>query len=165
MDGNKNALIVIAEDSITQAEQLKHILQKEGYKVLHGLNGKKAFSIIKSHVPALIISDILMPEMNGYEMCKLLKTDEALKNIPVILLTSLTEPTDIIEGLKCGADNFITKPYDEKHLVSCIENALLNMQLRKQDSTETGIEISFKGANYHITSNRLQILDLLLSTY
>ncbi len=165
MDKAEDKLIVIAEDSVAQAEQLKYILQKEGYRVLHGLNGKEAFKIIKREKPLLIISDIIMPEMDGYELCELVKTDEELKEIPVILLTALTDPIDIINGLESGADNFITKPYEERHLLSRIQNIITNLEFRKKQFSEMGIDVFFNCKNYHINSNKLQILDLLLTTY
>jgi PAS domain S-box-containing protein len=165
MTKNANNLIVIAEDSLTQAEQLKHILTKNRYRVLHGRNGKDAFDLIRKNEPLLVISDIIMPEINGYELCRMIKTDDLLKEIPVILLTVLSDPSDVIKGLECGADNFIIKPYKEKYLLSRIHNILINRELRKEQLSEMGIDIFFANTKHFITSNRLQILDLLLSTY
>jgi DNA-binding response OmpR family regulator len=165
MKKNNNNLIVIAEDSPTQAEQLKHILTKNGYRVLHGRDGRDAFNMIKRERPLLIISDVIMPEINGYELCKAVKTDDQLKGIPVILLTVLSDSADVIKGLECGADNFITKPYSAKHLLSRIHNILINKELRKERLSETGIEIFFANKKYYVNSDRVQILDLLLSTY
>ncbi|MBI4641552.1 MAG: EAL domain-containing protein [Candidatus Tectomicrobia bacterium] len=85
--------------------------------------------------------------------------------MPVILLTSLSDPKDVIRGLECGADNFITKPYDEEILLSRIQYFLENQELLGIEKVQTGIEIFFEGQKYLITSNRLQILNLLLSTY
>ncbi len=165
MKKNNNNLIVIAEDSPTQAEQLKHILTKNGYRVLHGRNGKDAFDVTKRERPVMVISDIMMPEINGYELCKAIKTDDQLKGIPVILLTVLSDSAEVIKGLECGADNFITKPYNEKYLLSRIHNILRNKELRKERLSEMGIEIFFANKKYYVNSDRLQILDLLLSTY
>ncbi len=159
------AEILIAEDSPTQAEQLKHLLEKAGYTVRATANGKQALEAAQDRRPALIISDIVMPEMNGFEFCRHIKKDEELKNIPVILLTALSDSCDIMRGLQCGADNFITKPYDEDYLLSRVQYALLNRGLRESERTEIGVEVFFSGEKYHITSDRLQILNLLLSTY
>ena len=159
------AEILIAEDSPTQAEQLKHLLEKAGYTVRATANGKQALEAAHDRRPALIISDIVMPEMNGFEFCRHIKKDEELKNIPVILLTALSDSCDIMRGLQCGADNFITKPYDEDYLLSRVQYALLNRGLRESERTEIGVEVFFSGEKYHITSDRLQILNLLLSTY
>lgn len=160
-----NNLIVIAEDSLTQAEQLKYTLENAGYRVLHGINGKEAFSLIKKEKPILLITDILMPVMDGYELCKKVKTDADLENIPVILLTTLSDPSDIIDGLESKADNFITKPYIDKDLLSRVRSIIINQELRKDQLSEMGLDIFFAGKKHRITSNRLQILDLLLSLF
>jgi DNA-binding response OmpR family regulator len=150
------AEILIAEDSPTQAEQLKHLLEKAGYTVTAAVNGKQALEAAHDRKPALIISDIMMPEMDGFGLCRHVKKDEELKDIPVILLTALSDPCDIMRGLQCGADNFITKPYDEDYLLSRVQYALLNVGLRKSDKMEFGVEVFFADKKYHITSGRLQ---------
>lgn len=162
---NNKLKILIVEDSPTQARQLKYLLEKNGFSVTSAANGKEALSILLNYKPALIISDILMPEMDGFELSGNIRADERLKDIPVILLTSLSDPTDVIRGLECGADNFITKPYDEQYLISRIDYMLLSRELCKSDMTRMGIEIYFGGQKYNITSERRQILNLLLSTY
>jgi len=116
-------------------------------------------------LPALIISDILMPEMDGYELSQKVKAHDELKGIPIILLTQLTEPEDIVRGLGCGADNFITKPYDRELLLSRIRYVLVNQEIRKDRVMEMGIEVFFAGKKHFINSDRIQILDLLFSTY
>lgn len=162
---SKGIKVTVAEDSPTQAEQLRYILEKEGYGVSVFCNGREALSAMGSSVPDIVISDILMPEMDGYQLCKEIKADERLRTIPVILLTSLSDPADVLKGLECGADNFITKPYDDKYLLTRIHHMLINMELRKETKVQMGVEIFFRGLKYFITAERQQILDLLLSTY
>ena len=157
--------ILVVEDSPTQAEQLRHLLESSGYTVTAAANGKQALAAVQERKPALIISDIVMPEMDGYELCRHLKADESLKEIPVILLTALSDPREVIKGLGCGADNFVTKPYSEKFLVSRIQNIFANQDLRKERISQISIEIFFAGQKHLITSDRLQILDLLLSSF
>ena len=113
----------------------------------------------------MVVSDIMMPEMDGYQLCRRIKEDNNFKDVPVILLTSLSDPVDVIKGLECGADNFITKPYDENYLLSRIQYILINRKLYKSDKMQMEIEIFFAGQKYFITSERQQILNLLLSTY
>jgi len=167
----KNVEILIVEDSPTQAEELKYILEQQRYQVTVAKNGKEAVNLLNRHNPAIIISDVMMPEMDGYQLCKHIKTDQNLKNIPVILLTTLSDPQDVITGLQCGADNFVTKPYDKEYLMSRINHLLSNMSLygdkrTKEDLTiNLGLTINFGNRTYTITSDRLQILNLLLSTY
>jgi len=161
-----NNTILIVEDSLTQIEQLKYILENEGYAVKTASNGVAACEALKESKPDLVISDIIMPEMGGYELCRFIKQDLSLKSIPVMLLTSLGDPKDVIKGLQAGADNFLTKPFNEKFLLSRVKYILLNRELRRGIfSSEMGVEIVFGGDKYFINSDKMQIIDLLLSTY
>jgi two-component system, sensor histidine kinase and response regulator len=201
--GNAAVEALIVEDSPTQALQLKHMLDRHGYRAAIANNGREALTRLHQCVasepqgrgrqaqnaehrsvmddagqgrrpssdahlprkPLIVISDIVMPEMDGYELCRSIKADEQLADIPVILLTSLSDPKDVFKGLECGADNFIVKPYDEPFLLSRIRFILANQQLREVERAQMGLEIFFAGQRYFITSDRLQILNLLLSTY
>ena len=161
----KDVEILIVEDSPKQAEQLKYLLERHGYAVTVAANGKEALAAGRRRKPTIAISNIIMPDMDGYQLCRQIKADENLKDIPVILLTSLSNPTDVIKGLESGADNFIMKPYNEEYLLSRINYIIANRELRKSEKLEIGIEILFAGQKYFINSERRQILDLLLSTY
>jgi two-component system cell cycle response regulator len=160
-----NINILLVEDSMTQSVMLQNILKQNYYNVTALQNGKEAIEYLQNNKPAIIISDVIMPEMNGYELCRHIKSMDSARDIPVILLTSLSEPEDIIKGLECGANNFITKPYDEKLLLSRIKYILINQELRKSVSTEMKIELYFGGQKHFISSDRMQILDILLATY
>ncbi|HEY1923553.1 MAG TPA: response regulator, partial [Tepidisphaeraceae bacterium] len=157
--------ILIAEDSPTQAELLKHTLERHGYRATIAVNGRQAIDAARKHKPTMLISDVLMPEMDGYELCRQFKTDPDLKNVPVILLTTLADPQDVIHGLECRADNFIIKPYDERHLLARIQFMLINSEIRETNQTAIGVEVFFNGQKHFITADRLNILNLLLSTY
>jgi len=157
--------ILIVEDSQTQAEQLKHLLEKNNYQVSVAGDGMQALDILRESKPSLIISDIVMPNISGYELCARIKSDEALQEIPVILLTSLSHMKDVFEGLACGADNFITKPYDDEYLISQVEHILSNINLQKDQRVRVGVEIIFEGKKRFISADQQQMLTLLLSTY
>ena len=157
--------ILVAEDSPTQAEQLKYILEQHGYSVQAACNGQEALACIERRAPTLVISDVIMPRMGGYELCSRIKQAATLRNIPVILLTSLNDPADVVRGLECGADSFIFKPYEEHYLLARISYILANQHLRANEVTQMGVEVFFAGKKFFITSDRLQILNLLLSTY
>ena len=161
----KNSEILIVEDSLTQREQIRHLLEAHGFTVKSATNGKQALQQLRKHQPALVISDIVMPEMDGYTLCGEMKSDSSLRDIPVILLTSLASPEDIIKGLQCGADNFIKKPFNEQYLLSRVEYILVNRKLRKSDKLQMGVELYLGGQKHFITADRQQILDLLISTY
>jgi signal transduction histidine kinase len=162
-DKSGDVNILIVEDSPTQAEALSYTLTQRGYNVSIAPNGRKALNAIRKQRPTLVISDIVMPEMDGFDLCREIKKN--LKDIPVILLTALCDPADVLKGLECGADNFITKPYDENYLLARIHHILINAKLRSESKMQMGVELFFRGSKYFITSERQQILDLLLSTY
>ena len=102
----KDQYILGAEDSPVQAKRLKHILNSNNINCEICTNGAEALQAAMEKKPIMIISDIVMPGMDGYEFCSRIKTNPGLKDIPVILLTALSDPLDIIRGLQAGADNF-----------------------------------------------------------
>ena len=157
--------LLIAEDSATQAAQLQHLLEKNGYTVEVAANGRIALERARIISPALVISDIIMPELDGYGLCRAIKADAKLKDTPVMLVTSLSDSEDVVRGLECGADNFVRKPYDEHYLLARIEYLLMNQKLREKQMMKMGVEISLGGHKHLITAERQQILDLLISTY
>lgn len=162
---DKRLKILIVEDSPTQAELLRFLLDVHGYDVVTVTNAKSALNVLRTDRPVLVISDIVMPEMNGYELCKIIKSDDDLKSIPVILVTRLADSDDVVNSLECGADNFIRKPYEENYLLSRIDYLLTNIHLRKNQKTLAGVEIVLCGRKHLITAERPQILDLFISTY
>lgn len=147
---------------------MKHLLEKSGYAVTAAHNGCEGLEALEglaaSALPALVVSDIRMPKMDGYELCRRVKADARWREIPVILLTALSNPKDIIHGLECGADNFVVKPYESDFLLARIRTVLANRQLGP--AADSGaIPIFFAGERYAISADRRQILNLLLSTY
>ncbi|HPT10855.1 MAG TPA: response regulator [Bacteroidales bacterium] len=157
--------IMAVEDSLVQAKKLRHFLDEKNINNAFFTNAKDALAAAHDRPPLLIISDIVMPGMDGYEFCAKIKEDPVLKDIPVILLTSLRDPLDIIKGLQAGADNFITKPYEEEYLLSRIHYLLANRDMKRSGGADLMIEIMFRGNKYQINSEKKQILDLLLSVY
>jgi two-component system, sensor histidine kinase and response regulator len=161
----KGAKVLIAEDSRTQAEQLSYYLSARGFAVTVATNGRQALELALQQKPAMIITDVVMPEMDGYSLCKEVKSLPALRDVPVVLLTSLSRPQDIVKGLECSADSFIRKPYDDKYLGSRVEYILTNVELRKTERLQVGVQLHFGGQSHFITAEKQQILDLLISTY
>ena len=157
--------ILIAEDSPTQAMQLQHMLEKNNYDVTTVSNGKEALKSINESKPLIVISDIVMPEMDGYELCRQIKSSESSRDISVILLTALSDPQDVVKSLESGADKFITKPHNESHLLSTIQHIINNKDLSGPGEIQEGTKVSYRGETYIIHSTRLQILNLLLSSY
>ena len=161
----KDATVLVVEDSLTQAKRLEHLLSREGYRVLLARNGVEGLEMTRAEKPAVVITDIMMPEMDGYDMCRRIKDEPDLAAIPVIILTALSDPEDVIKGLKCGADNFHPKPYDPEHLLRRLEIILTNLELRKAGQAQMTVEVFFSGQYHRLTADRIQIIDLLLSTF
>jgi PAS domain S-box-containing protein len=156
--------ILVVEGSATQAEVLRRTLTRYGYTVTVAGHGAHALAIAREQAPTLILIDTAMPVMDGYAMCHAIKSDPALRHVPIILLTALSDPEDIIRGLNAKADNYLTKPYDEDTLLARIEHLLANREMRKEAKTQVRAEVCFADKKHVIDSDRQQILDLLIST-
>ena len=156
---------LIVEDSPTQAEQLRIILESNGFEVETAVNGEEALDRFHRSSFDMVITDILMPGISGYDVCRRIKSEPEGKQIPVILLTTLNDPMDIVQGLECGADNFITKPYAPDYLLARIRSILDNKRLRFDSKLKLGVEIFFLGRRFTISSDKEQILGLLISTF
>ena len=165
MTGDSGVSVLIVEDSPTQAAQLRRTLERRGLSVVAARNGAEALDLLQKNLPTLVLSDVVMPGMTGFQLCSRIKADPKLKEIPVILLTSLSNPKDVINGLQCAADSFIVKPYDDEALFGRIQYILANLQLRRQSAAEMGIEILFAGEKHLIRADRMQMVDMLLATY
>ena len=98
--------ILIAEDDPVSRRLLEATLRKWGYDVLSAHDGEDAAAQMTGHRPDLVITDIIMPRMNGYDLCRHIRGQEHLKDVPIILLTSLADPNDVLKALQCGADAF-----------------------------------------------------------
>ncbi len=160
-----NRKILVVEDSETQLEVLSRLLTKAGYQVVKAKNGMEGLVSARKDSPDLIISDILMPELDGLQLCRRLKEDETLKKIPVILLTQLENSEEVIRGLEAGADNYITKPYEEDFLLSMIRSMFLFPIGFVYNPKDKCVEFRIEGKRYTVKSSRAQTLAFLLSTY
>ncbi|MFA6403502.1 MAG: response regulator [Salinivirgaceae bacterium] len=159
------ATILIAEDSATQSAQLKHLLESHKYNVIIAQDGLEALEWLSKNTPALVLSDIVMPKMNGFELCGKIKNDKKTKNIPVILLTSLSDPNEAIEGLSCGADSFIAKPYNSEYLLSNIEKMLNEKIDTDYKSSAIEIEIDYGYKKRAVKTDTKKMVRFLLNIY
>ncbi|GAB6038906.1 hypothetical protein JCM15519_34650 [Fundidesulfovibrio butyratiphilus] len=157
--------ILVVEDSLTQRMRMEHLLQKAGYVTLGAADAEHALALLAERPVTLAVSDIVMPGMNGYELCRAIRKLPGRRDLPVILLTTLSDPLDIIRGVSCGANAFVTKPYREDFLLERVAYALDN--LHKPCATQDGEPpcIVFKGQTYPLDSPTPAALDLLISVY
>ncbi len=155
--------VLIAEDSRIQAKILTKNLQEAGFEVDWAEDGEIGLQKIREREPTVVISDIEMPRMTGYEFCDAVKKDPQLRRIPFILLSTLSDAQDIIKGLHCGADNYVTKPYDPQFLIARVRS-LLETPI-DDDGDIQQLDVTLGGTKYTVKSGRQQILNLLVSTF
>lgn len=163
--------ILIVEDDTDIAELVEYNLEKEGYQALKTDNGRKALEIIKSQLPQLIILDLMLPEVDGFEICKTVKHDEKTRHIPIIMLTAKGEETDVIVGLRLGADDYVTKPFSPKVLMARVKAVLRRDTAKKKPGEIRQIgqltidmlkhQIFYKDASLELTNIEFNILEFL----
>ena len=157
--------ILIAEDDPVSRRLLEATLRKWGYDVLSAHDGEDAAAQMTGHRPDLVITDIIMPRMNGYDLCRHIRGQEHLKDVPIILLTSLSDPNDVLKALQCGADAFITKPHNKELLNSHIETMVQPDDISGTTTDDGSVIVQLEGRPVSIKPDIKQITSLLLSTY
>ncbi|MDI6786333.1 MAG: response regulator [bacterium] len=120
---NKKRLLVVDDEEVIR-ETLGCVLREKEYEVVTACDGVEALEYIYQEKIDLIVLDIMMPDMDGYQVCRLLRNDESYKNIPIIMLTAKSEKSQKFWGLKTGADEYITKPFDPEELLNKIGEIL-----------------------------------------
>jgi twitching motility two-component system response regulator PilH len=116
--------VLVVEDSSTQREMISDLLQKYGLQVATAMDGVEALAQVQQVQPDAVILDIVMPRMNGYEVCRHLKADPATQQVPIVMCSSKGEDFDRYWGIKQGADAYITKPFQPKELIGILKRCL-----------------------------------------
>jgi CheY-like chemotaxis protein len=122
-DENLKTILVI-DDSTTNVVLLEAVLNTKGYSIETALSVKEAFNIISKHTPDLILLDLLMPKINGYEFLKEIKSNDKTRGIPVVVVSALTDSENIQKSMSLGAHEFIKKPVDIPSLIKLVDNIL-----------------------------------------
>ncbi len=122
---NEENTILIVDDEPDILEFLSYNFRKKGFRIITADNGKEGMAIALAEHPTIIISDILMPEMNGVEMCLELKNQEAMKSVPIILLTAVNDDYGVQYAMSSGADQYVSKPVKFEYLFTIVELMLL----------------------------------------
>ncbi|MDP7421645.1 MAG: hybrid sensor histidine kinase/response regulator, partial [bacterium] len=120
----KGKIILVVDDSPTIRSIERHLLESEGYQVVTAENGEKGIEAARRVAPALVISDVEMPVMNGYEMVKAIRADETLKKLPIVMVTTRSSEEDRIKGLRAGANEYLGKPFEQQALLKTIKRFL-----------------------------------------
>jgi DNA-binding response OmpR family regulator len=116
--------ILVVDDEVDLVKTIQFSLETEGYKVFVSFNGEDALNQARKEKPDLILLDIMLPKLDGYKVCRLLKFDEKYKHIPILMLTAKTQEKDKILGMETGADEYITKPFDIDELIEKVKTYL-----------------------------------------
>lgn len=156
--------ILVVEDSPTQAERVRLLLEGEGYQVETAANGLEGLRRIQSAPPDLVVSDVIMPEMDGFTLCRAVKSAEATRRIPFVLLTQRSAPPDVIQGFEAGADNFIPKPFADDALLERVGRIFEQMDRQAYEGPEPEVTLQIGGHRFVVSAGKAQIVELLLFT-
>ncbi|MGB5106985.1 MAG: response regulator transcription factor [Candidatus Zixiibacteriota bacterium] len=167
----KDSILVI-EDEEDILELISYNLGKEGYRVSGVTSGEDGLKSARNNIPGLIVLDIMLPGLDGLEVCKILKSDGKTQHIPIIMLTAKSEESDVITGLEVGADDYVTKPFSPKILIARIRN-ILRRRAKEADRAVATIkihdiiihpgrhEVVVAGKSVELTLTEFQILQFL----
>jgi len=164
--------ILVVEDEEDILELVKYNLSKEGHKVEGAMSGEKALVAVRSNPPDLVLLDLMLPGVDGLEVCKRLKADPKLAQIPVIMLTAKGEEADIVTGLELGADDYVTKPFSPRVLIARIRAVLRRKAERGVDEGDPVVmgdlrihpgkhEVLVGGKAVDLTATEFRILHFL----
>ena len=157
--------VLFAEDSRVQALLLGRTLREAGYDATAAENGALALAAVRENPPDIIISDIEMPEMDGIAFCHAVKDDPELCSIPIIMVTSLATPSDLIRAIAAGADTYITKPYDGDVLLARIQERLDADRQHTPLSDRPEESVVFAGTPYAVRTSQQHTINFLLALY
>lgn len=137
MQSDKNPLILVVDDHIPAVSMLTRLLEREDYDVMSAYDGAEALDICQQTIPDLILLDVMMPKVNGFEVIKILRQTDKTENIPVILITAKNTPDDIEHGLQLGADDYIAKPFNPRELLARVKSKIDAHLLKEQLESKT----------------------------
>ena len=164
--------ILVVEDEEDILELVSFNLKKEGYQVRGVTSGEEALQEVRRKIPSLIILDLMLPGVDGFDVCKSLKNDPRTKAVPIVMLTARSEEADIVIGLELGADDYLTKPFSPKELIARVRAILRRSKtdisdqeiLQKVHDIEINVkrhEVLISGNQINLTSTEFRVLRLL----
>lgn len=127
--------ILVVDDELPIRELITYNLEKEGFAVITAENGASALQLTREKKPDLIILDLMLPDMSGLDICRIIKHDEKTSYIPIIMATAKTEDSDIVSGLELGADDYVTKPFSPKVLIARVQSVLRRTERVKKNNS------------------------------
>lgn len=118
--------ILIVEDSPSELELMSHFLQESGYKVIKATGGKEAIEKAQEQKPDVIVTDVVMPGMSGFELCRYLKKNPVTENVPIVICSSKNQEIDRLWAMRQGADVYLTKPYTREQLLRAVKSVAIS---------------------------------------
>ncbi|MFO7658814.1 MAG: response regulator [Bacteroidales bacterium] len=166
-EDQSDSYILVVENN-NNLREFMYVALGEKFRVLSAVNGKEAWEIVRTHLPDLVISDVMMPEMDGFELCRLMKSTYETSHIPVILLTALTEKAEQMHGIGLGADAYLTKPFDIVLLIERINSIITNRKVVRENALrlinhETNVPIIENELNDQFVKKAFEIVELNIS--
>ena len=146
MDMMSRQSVLVVEDEEDIMEVIRFNLEKEGYEVNQALSGEKALQVIENNLPSLVLLDLMLPGINGLDLCRIFKQNDRTKAIPVIMLTAKSEDADIVAGLEMGAEDYITKPFSPRVLLARVRTVLRRRETGVKDDSSV---IQVEGMQIH----------------
>lgn len=146
---NMNKMILVVDDEKDIVELVAYNLNREGYQVARAYDGRQALQLIRENKPDLVILDLMLPGISGFEVCRLIRKKTETEGLPIIMLTAKSDSVDKIMGLEIGADDYLTKPFNVRELVARVRAVLRRWENRtEQEDTEKisvpGLEVDFR---------------------
>jgi DNA-binding response OmpR family regulator len=164
-------LITIVDDEDDIVKLVSHHLKREGFKVKEFHNGRDFLSYIESVVPDLAVLDIMLPGINGLEICRILKNKNSTSNVPIIMLTAKATEADVVVGLELGADDYIVKPFSPRELVARVKTVLRRTGTKESEDNIIGVgplsintekyEVTVENEKVVLTTTEFKILEVL----
>jgi DNA-binding response OmpR family regulator len=139
MDTMKREKVVIIEDETDILEVIEYNLSREGFRVLSARDGKEGLRLVRKEAPDLVLLDLMLPGLDGVEVCRRLKEDALTRAIPIIMVTAKGEESDIVLGLGIGADDYVTKPFSPKELLARVKAVLRRGSIKEDESARERI--------------------------
>ena len=130
------AKVVILEDEPDISEAFEYSLTREGYRVWSETDGRRGLDLVRQKTPDLIVLDLMLPSLDGAEICRQVKSDPVLKGTCIIMVTAKTDETDVLVGLGLGADDYVTKPFKTRELLARVQAVLRRGKLREDENNE-----------------------------
>ena len=165
-------VVAIVDDEEDIVNLVSHHVKREGYKVKEFHNGRDFLLFLESIVPDLVILDIMLPGIDGLEICRMLKNRSRTSSIPIIMLTAKASEADVVVGLEIGADDYIVKPFSPREMVARVKSLLrrVNTKEAKEPKLEIGpislnserYEVTVNGKRIELTTTEFKILEVLI---